>query len=228
MPGGWTAFDVIVLLIIGGSVLHAVFRGFTTMVLTVLSWLAAILVTLYAMGPVSALAGRLIEPPALASFIALPVLFIASLMVFKAIANSLGRRMRTGPVGLLDRSLGAALGLGLGMLLVSAGYLFFAGIVPERHHPDWVKTASLRPLVAYGATMLAKTGPQLFARIGETPSGEALVESMKRNYDAGKKKVETIRDVGYDAAARRLMEEAVKAAEKETPPPNSSDDGGGD
>ncbi len=215
MPESWTAFDVIVLLIVGGSLLYALFRGFTTMVLTVFAWLGAILVTLYGMPPVSAFAQRFIAPPTLANFIALPVLFVGALVLFKMIANAIGRRVRRGPVGLLDRSLGAALGLVLGIVLVSASYLFFAGIVPERHHPDWVQKARLRPLVAYGATMLAKTGPELFARIGETPSGDALIETVKRNYRAGRKQAESLRDVGYDAVERRLMEEAVRAAEKD-------------
>ncbi len=218
MSETWTAFDVIVLLIVGGSLLYALFRGFTTMALTVFAWLGAILFTLYGMPPVSAFAQRFIEPPTLASFIALPVLFVGALVVLKMIANAIGRRVRQGPVGLLDRSLGAALGLGLGLILMSASYLFFAGIVPERHHPDWVRKARLKPLVAYGATMLAKTGPKLFARIGETPSGDDLIETVKRNYRAGKKKAESLKEIGYDAVERRLMEEAVRAAEKDRAP----------
>ena len=225
MPETWTAFDVIVLLIVGGSLLYALFKGFTTMALTVFAWLGAILVTLYGIGPVAAFARGFITPPTLADFIALPVLFLSVLVLLKIIANAIGRRVRRGPVGVLDRSLGAALGLGLGIILVSAGYLFFAGVVPERHHPDWVQKARLRPLVAYGATMLAKTGPKLFARIGETPSGDALIETVKRNYTAGRKQAESLRDIGYDAMERRLMEEAVKAAEESGSPPKPKDGG---
>lgn len=214
MTESLTGFDVLVLLILAGSFLFALFRGFTTMVLTVFAWIGAILVTLYGSPAASRLLGGMVEPPALAGGLAIALVFILSLIGFKLLANLVGRRVRSGPAGLLDRSLGAALGLFLGALLVSTFYLAFASVWPERRHPDWIVEARTRPLVAWGAAMVAKTGPELFADLEETPRGEALIESWRKNYDAGREQARELGETVYDEASRRLMEQKLEELQK--------------
>jgi len=235
MSESLTVFDVIVLFVVGASFLYALVKGLTTMLLTVAAWLGAILVTLYGMEPVSGLAQRFIEPATLANFIALPLLFITSLVVFKLAADALGRRVRTGPAGLLDRSAGAGLGLLLGAVLVSSGYLFFSSILPEERHPGWVREAQLQPLVAYGAVMVAKTGPQLFARMEDDEGGEALINRMRETYDHGRDKARSLSEAAYNEAQRRLLEQKLQelsegddsGADEESPENNggNQDDG---
>lgn len=209
-----TAFDLLVLLILVGSFLVALFRGFTTMVLTVAAWIGAILATLYLSPPASRLLAGVVEPAALAGGIAIALVFILSAVGFKMAANLIGRRVRSGPVGLLDRSLGAALGLFLGALLVSTAYLAFASVWPERRHPDWIVEARTRPLVSWGAAMVAKTGPELFADLEETPRGEALIERWRRTYDTGRERTRELGETVYDEAARQLMEQKLEELQK--------------
>lgn len=233
MSESLTAFDVIVLLILGASFLYALVKGLTTMLLTVAAWIGAIVITLYGMPAVSGLARRVIEPATLADFIALPVLFLASLIGLKLLADFIGRRVRTSPVGLLDRSLGAALGLLLGAVLVSSAYLFFSSILDERRHPDWMREARLKPLVAYGAVMVGQLGPDLVARLEESDRGEDLMESVRESYGRGRDQVRQQVETAYDAAQRRLLEEKLEelmtesAREAEARPPEEESDGGG-
>lgn len=215
-----TAFDVIVLLIIGATLLYALLKGFSTMVLTVLAWVGAIAITLYTMPYASDFAQSFIEPATLANVITLPVLFIASLVILKLIASAIGSRIRTGPVGALDRSLGAALGLFLGVVLVSTGYLFFSGVVSEKNQPDWIKNAQLKPLVAYGAAMVAKAGPDLLSKVERDEHGQELLEQMRDTYDTGKKKVRSAAETAYEEQVRsqldEKLEELMRAKQEDT------------
>lgn len=226
MSQSLTAFDVIVLLVMGATFLYALLKGLTTMLLTVAAWIGAILVTLYGMSTVSGFARSFIEPATLADFIALPVLFLASLVVFKILADFIGRRVRSGPVGLLDRSAGAALGLVLGAVLVSSGYLFFSSVLDESRHPDWVREAQLKGLVAYGAAMVAKTGPEIVARLEEDDEAGTLVNRMRESYGRGRERLQAATETAYDEAQRRLLREKLEElmteqdgapAESETP-----------
>ncbi|GEQ96849.1 hypothetical protein JCM17844_04860 [Iodidimonas gelatinilytica] len=218
MSESLTAFDVIVLLFVGGTVLYAVFRGFTTMLLTVAAWFGAVLITLYGMPYASGFARDWITPATLADFIALPLLFIVSLVLLKLIAGFIGSKVRSGPAGFLDRSLGAALGLFLGAVLVSATYLFFSSVVGEKRYPQWVQEARLKPLVAYGASMLAKTGPDIFRAVKDDPTGDALLDQMRESYDQSKDRLRDAAEPAYEEAQRRLMnqkfEELLKTKEQ--------------
>jgi len=234
MAESLTAFDVIVLLIVGASFLYALTKGLTTMLLTMAAWLGAILVTLYGMPAVSDLARGLIEPDTLADFIALPVLFLVTLILFKLVADFVGRKVRTSPVGLLDRSLGAGLGLLLGAVLVSSGYLFFSSVLAERHHPDWMREARLKPLVSYGAIMVGELGPDLVSRLEESERGDELMDRMRESYGQGRDGVREAAETAYDAAERRLLEEKLEElmAERGSAPQSGGGedepDGGGD
>jgi len=210
MSQSLTAFDVIVLLVMGATFLYALLKGMTTMLLTVAAWIGAILVTLYGMSAVSGFARSIIEPPTLADFVALPVLFLLSLVGFKLLADFVGRRVRSGPAGLLDRSAGAALGLLLGGVLVSSSYLFFSSVLDESRHPDWVREARLKGLVAYGAEMVAKTGPEIVARLEEGDEAGVLMERMRESYGRGRDSLQAATETAYDEAQRRLLREKLE------------------
>lgn len=210
MSESLTAFDVIVLLIVGATFVYALVKGLTAMLLTVAAWGGAVLITLYGLPAVSGFARGMIEPASLADFIALPVLFILSLVILKLIANVAGRTVRASPVGTLDRSLGAFLGLALGAVLVSSGYLFLASILSEKSHPDWVREARLKPLVSYGASVVAQTGPELFRRASEAPESEELIERMRDNYTEAGDKARTLSETAYEDLQRRLMDRKIR------------------
>lgn len=224
MTDALTAFDIIVLVIVAITVIYALVKGLTTMLLTVLAWLGAILVTLYATPYATKFAQGFIEPATLANVIALPILFIGSLIIFKLIASAIGSRVRRGPIGALDRSLGAALGLFLGAILISTGYLFFSAVISENNQPDWIRDAQLKPLVAYGAAMVAKTGPDLFSRVEKTDEGRELINQVRGKYSEGKTKVRSAAETAYEEQVRRQLdqklEDLMKAQEDKKEPPS--------
>ena len=167
-----TAFDAVGLFILGFSGLIGLKRGFSTEVLTLLSWAAAIFFTLYALAWGAQDYGRqIITPNALADVITSVVLFVAGLMFFRWVASSFGDMIKSGAIGPLDRALGTAFGLLRGALVIATVYFLIATFVAEEDQPAWIKEANLKPLAAYGAEMLRVVVPNL---VQNTGSGEAI------------------------------------------------------
>lgn len=234
MESSFTAFDVIVFLIMAGSLIYAMLKGFTTMLLTLGAWIGAILVALYAGPPVLEIARDIISPDWLADVIALPVLFLTALVLLKLLADAIGRLVRGGPVGSLDRSLGALLGLFLGCLLVSSGYLLYSTMQAPDDQPDWVKQAKLQSLAAYGAAMVATVGPDIYRSVEDTSEGSDLIERLRSGYEAGRQKAEKLGEAAYDARARQALDKEIEQivrnsgdpedpdSEKDSPPPDEN------
>jgi len=224
METSFTAFDVIVLLIMAGSLIYALLKGFTTMLLTLGAWIGAIIVALYVGPPVLEIARDIISPDWLADVIALPVLFLTALVLLKLLADAIGRRVRGGPVGSLDRSLGALLGLFLGSLLVSSGYLLYSTLQSPEDQPDWVQNARLRSLTAYGAAMVAEVGPDLYRSVEDRTEGTDLIERLRGAHEAGSEKLRDLGEAAYDARARQALDREIEQIFADTDEPEDSED----
>lgn len=174
-----TAFDAVGLFILGFSGLIGLKRGFSTEVLTLLSWAAAIFFTLYALAWGAQDYGReIITPNALADVITSVVLFVAGLVLFRWLASSFGDMVKTGPIGPLDRALGTAFGLLRGALVVATVYLLISSFVAEEEQPQWVKEAQLKPLASYGAEMLKIIVPNLVKKTGSSEAIEKIENAL--------------------------------------------------
>jgi membrane protein required for colicin V production len=148
-----TAFDIGVLIVIGLSTLFAFGKGFATVALSLGAWFGAFAAVIFGYTFVEPYGQELISPPELANIITIIALFFVSLLILKQIASLIGSAIKSGPVGFLDRSLGALFGLVRGMVIVSLLYFGFMKIFPDKD-VDWVKNSQTRPLVAWGADML--------------------------------------------------------------------------
>lgn len=203
-----TAFDIVILLVLGISFLVSLVRGFTTMALSFAAWFGAAIITLYAFSPASGLVQTYISSKSLADLITLIGLFLISVIVLRLLANLIGSSVRSSAVGFLDRSLGGLVGLVLGALFLSIGYLLFTGIVAEEDQPDWVREAKFQPLIAYGAEMVAVIGPDLLdrARSGEPKKALDRARDSLPNLDTAKDALEE----GYREGSRRALEEVLR------------------
>lgn len=149
-----TAFDIAVLVVVGLSVVMAFSKGFATVALSLLAWVATILAVVFAGEMITPYLRPYVEPEWLADTVTYAGLFIGGLFILKWLAGLIGGAIKNSPVGFLDRSLGALFGLVRGAVLVSAIYFGFTKLVPG-DEPDWVQNAQTRPLVAWGSEMLS-------------------------------------------------------------------------
>ena len=152
-PNSLTAFDIGVLIIIGLSTLMAFGKGFATVALSLGAWFGAFAAVIFGYTFVEPYGQDLISPPELANIITIIVLFFVTLLVLKQVASLVGGAIKSGPVGFLDRSLGALFGLVRGAVIVSLLYFGFTKIFPDKD-VEWIENAQTKPLVAWGAEML--------------------------------------------------------------------------
>ena len=133
-----TAFDAMVLIIVGLSAVIGFARGFSTEILTLAAWAGAIFATLYGLGwGVAEFGRRFISPDALADIITAVALFFITLFLFKYLAGFVGKSVKSSVVGFLDRSLGALFGIIRGVLVTAAIYLVLDFILTDDRMEKW-------------------------------------------------------------------------------------------
>lgn len=146
-----TAFDIIVLLLIGLGGLAGLMRGFVTEVLSLLAWVAAFFAIRFFYPAGKVFAAKLTGTEAGGAVLAFVLIFLIAYIGFKAIAGMLGSRTRNSVVGPLDRVLGLGFGAFKGLLAASVIYLLgtmvFDVIDPGEPRPEWLRAARTAPLV---------------------------------------------------------------------------------
>ena len=208
-----TAFDIAVLVIIGLSSVLAFGRGFATVALSLLAWVATILAVVFAGELITPYLRPYVEPEWLADTVTYAVLFIGGLFILKWLAGLIGGAIKNSPIGFLDRSLGALFGLVRGIVLVSALYFGFTKLVPGEE-PTWMKQAQTKPLVTWGSEMLAaivgdalgseptEFGADYLERAKEAATSQFVDEVLEEK--AGK----------YGEEVRGKLDELLEEAEK--------------
>ncbi|MBB4211840.1 membrane protein required for colicin V production [Rhodothalassium salexigens DSM 2132] len=213
---GWTAFDIVVGLTVGLCFLVALAKGFTRLTLGIAAWIGAAVITLYAFTPVSALAREMVSPPEIADILTVPVVFITALVLLKLLASALGDGVASSGVGFLDRSLGGLLGLLFGLALVSTAYLGLSALIKPADQPDWVREAKSRPLLSYGARLVADLGPELGRRAVETDTGQRVMEKQRETAPRLRQSVEKAAEPIYEEGQRRMLDRTVQELLKES------------
>lgn len=213
---GLTSFDILVLAVLGLSGLYGIARGFTSEALSLGAWVAAGFATVYGLPHFRPLVRQYVEPPSFADILAVVVLALVSLIVFKLIARPIGGFVRNSAVGALDRGLGALFGVVRGLFVVTLVYLLAIWIIPRDDMPRWITEARTRPLVEYTAALLARVTPaEIAERIGDIPRDGLdtdLLETMRpRAMDGFGRKSDAAPNKGYTTEDRRSLEGLIDA-----------------
>jgi uncharacterized membrane protein required for colicin V production len=115
--------DVIVLVVIGLSALIAFSNGFVNVVLWILSWVGAVVATVYFFPMARPSAERYIAEPLIANVVTAVAIFIVALIVCAILNQIISRAVRGSAIGAIDRSLGLLFGLVIGAAIVCGGYM---------------------------------------------------------------------------------------------------------
>src|SRR5258708_29466805 len=134
---------VAILIILSG--IFAMARGFVREVLSLASWVAAALVTLWGFGLARPYPRAFIRNALLADIITGAVLFLVSLIVFSMVGGGISSLVRGTGLNALDRSLGFVFGLVRGALLVAVLWLGGALAVPPNEQPQRPRRAPAPP-----------------------------------------------------------------------------------
>lgn len=159
-----TLLDIILLVVMLLSGILAMVRGFLREILSILSWAAAAVLTIYAYPRLLPLAREYVNHDMAASAIVIGGVFLGTLLIVSIITIKISDMVLDSRVGALDRTLGFLFGLARGLVIVVVAFLFFAWLVPERSQPDWVTTAKSR-------VVLENAGAYLMSLLPDDPEG---------------------------------------------------------
>jgi len=162
-----TLLDVILLVVMLISALLAMVRGFMREVLSIASWAAAALLTLYAYPRLKPIVLQYFSNDIVASAVTIGGVFLGTLLVVSVVTIKISDTVLDSRVGALDRTLGFLFGLARGLVIVVVAFLFFAWLVPDRSQPEWVKNAKSR-------VVLQGTGQWLMSMLPEDPESTIL------------------------------------------------------
>ncbi len=146
---GFTALDIVVILLVGGGMVFGWLRGFVAEVLSLLAWFLAILALRMLFTPVSHALERPIGTSSGAAVLAFILIFGLVFFAGKLASRRIGRRVRDSFISPLDRVLGAAFGALKGLigatilfmvLNIAFSFSFLSGGVGGR--PEWMTNAA--------------------------------------------------------------------------------------
>lgn len=174
----FTGLDIVVLLVIGGSALLGLVRGFVTEALALLAFVLIVVALKFLHSPLAEMLAGPVGTVQGAAVLAFAI--IAGVCYFggRIVANVVGAQARDSFLGPVDRVLGFGFGALKGLILVSLGFLLLVLVVDtvrggEAKRPDWIKTSTTYPLLNWTSAGIADFVDK--RRKGEPVFGEADV-----------------------------------------------------
>jgi membrane protein required for colicin V production len=199
--------DFVVIAIVAISALIAFLRGFVREVLTIGSWLGALLVTLYGFSFLQPKFEQWISSKVAADIACGVSLFLVSLVIFSIVSHMVSGLVRGSALTAVDRSLGLVFGLVRGAILVSLAYMLITWMGSTLF--EGARTA---PIMAKGADILRNLAPkelgdQLPSNLRLPPSEAAQGSDPKQTDPAqpayNKRQNDALQRLIEDAASRR-------------------------
>lgn len=180
--------DIVLLVVVGGSALFALLRGFSHEILGIAGWVLAALAAIWCLPFMR----DFLKPYIDGSDILIDVVGIGSVFIFVLVATLfpiewVGRWVRASIVGPLDRTLGFLFGVARGVLLCSLCYIGFM-VVFGPTEPAFLQQAKTRPLLIWGQNVIYSVVPkELFSLEGNVLSplddlqrGQQMFENLRR------------------------------------------------
>jgi membrane protein required for colicin V production len=202
-----TPFDYIALAILIVSGLIGLARGGAREVITVLAFLAAVVLAVLGLRLTGPLARHWLHPPFLANAVAILVGFSVVYIALRLAGSRLTRPLsgKSQALTMVDRAAGVGFGLLRGVLALGVLYLVFNAATPPERVPVWIKGAAFYPLSATAGRMLMALAPKgalVAEKVGPALDGAAADQGPAgRPPEHGK---------GYDAQSRQSVDELVE------------------
>ena len=165
-----TAFDLIVIGIVGLSAVFAFARGLIRVVTSLVALVAGVLAAIHLSPTAASMLTTLSDNPVTCYLVAFAMIFTVVVIVGALLGWLLARAIRAIGLGFIDRALGAVFGVARGVLIVVIGVLL-AGLTTLPRQ-EWWQNAFLAPPLVTAALSLRPWLPQAMAeRLDFTPGG---------------------------------------------------------
>ncbi|MEL6530496.1 MAG: CvpA family protein [Pseudomonadota bacterium] len=173
-----TAFDIIVLIIVGVAAIGGFLRGLVQEVLSLAAWILAAFAIYYLHSPLTdALRGLYDADPA-TSILAFALLLLIPYAAMKVIATNVGEASRNSILGPIDRVLGFGFGAVKGALIVIFAFsvlvLGFDTVWGYKGRPTWITSARTYPAAdAFSRQLVTLISERRTQLRGEAEAAEA-------------------------------------------------------
>ena len=202
-----TPFDLVAVLILGVSALVGFVRGATREMMTVVAFVLAVLISVFALRFVGPIFRHAIHPDWLGNALAIVVIFIAAYIVIRLLGGALTRGIHnTQTLGTADRVIGVGFGLVRAMVLLGVFYLVFNAATPPERVPHWISGAALYPLAGASAKVMTALAPQGSAVAGKV--APALEKAVRDG--AHDNPPPSAKGTGYDDGSRQSVDALVE------------------
>ena len=146
-----TQVDALILTVIAMSSAFGVWRGFIKEVLSLLSWIAALLVSRVYSESLASMLGNLLDNPSVRYVTAFSVLFVFIIMLGTALNQFMSKLLVVTGLKALDRLLGAGFGVARGTVIVLV-FLFVLNVFVSGS--EWWQQSTLIP---YGMVLIEES-----------------------------------------------------------------------
>ncbi len=170
-----TAFDIIVLFLLGSGAIFGFMRGFTQEVLTLLAWVLVVAAIKFLHTPVTEMLYDPVGTEAGAAVLAFLAIAIVTYVGGRLIARKIGEKSRKSALGPFDRVLGFGFGalkglIGATLLFLLCVMLFELAYGGDADRPKWMTQSRTYPL-------LNASGDALSSFISERRQGDESAEA---------------------------------------------------
>lgn len=206
-----TQFDLIVFALLAISAAVGFARGAAREVAALVSLVAAAAIAIFALAPASHVARRFAHPDWLAAACALVVVFLVAYIALRLVGLAIARQIQeTRFIGALDRSVGLAIGLARGLIVLGALNLMFNAATPKDLQPHWIVGATTWPLAQDMGKVLKAMAPKGLDIAGRLkPAFDRAVHNAV--HDAAHDALDDrLKSEGYDARQRGEIEDLVE------------------
>ena len=143
------AADWVIIVLLGGSCLIALFRGLVREALSLANWVVAALIARGASDAVSEWLAQWIDTPSIRYAVAFAALMLVSLIIGGVLIGLVVRLVRASGLGFADRMLGLLFGFARGVLLVLLGLALVRFGLPVEED-SWWQASMLVPIFNVG------------------------------------------------------------------------------
>jgi len=200
---GVTQFDLLVAALLLISAAIGFTRGAAREIAALVALVGAAAFAVFGLPVFSPLVRHVVHPDWLGAVATLVLVFLVTYILLRLVGGAFARQIqKSNLIGTLDRSIGLAIGLARGLIVLGALNLMFNAATPKDLQPHWITGATTWPLAQNMGrllTALAPSGLDIAGRLKpafERAVGDALGDRTTTD--------------GYDARQRGEIDDLVE------------------
>ena len=200
---GVTQFDLLVAALLLISAAIGFTRGAAREIAALVALVGAAAFAVFGLPVFSPLVRHVVHPDWLGAVATLVLVFLVTYILLRLVGGAFARQIQqSNLIGTLDRSIGLAIGLARGLIVLGALNLMFNAATPKDLQPHWITGATTWPLAQNMGRLLTALAP----------SGLDIAGRLKPAFDraVGDALGDRTKTDGYDARQRGEIDDLVE------------------